>query len=111
MRYDGAMRNLFFATLRGLGLVACGSDTTTMGDLSAAAQDMASHGDLASSTMCVDAGPKAFGDACTTDCECVTGMCRMFQMGAVHKCTQPCSVGCPSPPSTGMCTNNGCCKF
>jgi hypothetical protein len=45
--------------------------------------------------------------ACTSDCDCASGMCRMFQMGAVHLCTQ----GCPNPPSTGQCTNNGYCKF
>ena len=98
-----------------LGAAGCG-DTTSSADMtmSMSMPDMALHGDLATA-VCVDAGPKHFGDACTTDCECDTSMCRMFQMGAVHLCTKPCTpatagTDCP-PPSVGTCTNNGYCKF
>ena len=111
------MRILLVSLLLGVGLVGCGDDTTSSGgaDLAmSAGHDMAVHGDLATA-VCVDAGPKMFGDTCTTDCECDSSMCRQFQMGAVMKCTKPCTVAtqatdCPTP-STGMCTNNGYCKF
>jgi len=109
------MRILLVSLLLGFGLAGCGDDTTATsgGDLSVA-HDMAVHGDLALA-VCADAGPKMFGDTCTTDCECDTSMCRQFQMGATMKCTKPCTVAtqatdCPAP-STGMCTNNGYCKF
>ena len=102
----------------GLGVTGCSDDTTSAaggGDMSVVVLDMATHGDLATA-ICVDAGPKVFGDTCTTDCECDTSMCRQFQMGAVHLCTKPCTVAtqatdCANPPSTGQCTNNGYCKF
>ena len=111
------MRILIVSLLLGVGLVGCGDDTTssTGNDMAmTAVKDMAVHGDLATA-VCADAGPKTFGDTCTTDCECDTSMCRQFQMGAVMKCTQPCTVAtqatdCPAP-STGTCTNNGYCKF
>jgi hypothetical protein len=109
------MRILFVSLL--LIVAGCGDDTSmpTTSDLAMQLPaDMATHGDLAIA-VCVDAGPKHFGDACTTDCECDTSMCRQFQMGAVHLCTKPCTMAtagtdCPAP-STGMCTNNGYCKF
>ena len=109
------MRILLVTMLLGLGVVGCGDDTTATSSADLAVTlDMATHGDLAIA-VCVDAGPKHFGDACTTDCECDTSMCRQFQMGAVHLCTQPCTVAtqatdCPAP-STMTCTNNGYCKF
>jgi hypothetical protein len=116
MRYDDAMRILLVTLLLGLGAIGCGDDTSsaTGPDMTAVALDMATHGDLAIA-VCVDAGPKLLGDDCTTDCECDTSMCRQFQMGAVHKCTKPCTVAtqvadCPAP-ALGMCTNNGYCKF
>jgi hypothetical protein len=76
-------------------------------------------------TLADDAGPdmithaKAFGDFCSNDGECISGLCRMFQGGAVEKCTLPCvyvaqttpAPECANPPSTGLCTNNGYCKF
>jgi hypothetical protein len=94
----------------------CGDDTTSGAGNDMAmtmSSDMVVH-DL-SMVTCVDAGPKHFGDACTTDCDCDTSMCRMFQMGAVHLCTKPCTAAtqatdCPAP-STGMCTPNLYCKF
>ena len=110
------MRILLVAILLGLGAAGCGDDTTTMSTVDLQVTlDMAVHGDLAIAN-CGDAGTKAFGAACTTDCECVTSMCRQFQMGTAHFCTQPCTPAtaahdCPMPPSTGMCTNNGYCKF
>ena len=60
--------------------------------------------------------PQPFGASCVVDGDCQSGMCRQFRMGTVHFCTQPCTVAtqatdCPSPPSTGTCTNNGYCKF
>lgn len=112
------MRILLVSLLLGFGIAGCGSDTTstTNGDMSMsnAVLDMAVHGDLAIA-VCADAGPKVFGAACTTDCECDTSMCRPFQMGTTMKCTRPCTVAtqatdCPAP-STGVCTNNGYCKF
>ena len=115
-RYDHAMRILVLSLLLGFGIAGCGDDTTAAGglDMSGVAKDMAVHGDLATA-VCADAGPKMFGDTCTTDCECDTSMCRQFQMGATMKCTKPCTVAtqatdCPAP-GTGMCTNNGYCKF
>ncbi len=115
--YDDAMRILLVSLLLGLAAVGCGDDTTmsSVGDMAAMVPlDMAVHGDLAIA-VCADAGPKMFGATCTTDCECDTSMCRQFQMGATHICTRPCTVAtqatdCPAP-STGMCTNNGYCKF
>ena len=116
MGYDDAMRILLVTLLLGFGGAGCGDDTSMASgpDMTAVALDMATHGDLAIA-VCVDAGPKVFGDTCTTDCECDTSMCRQFQMGAIHKCTKPCTVAtqatdCPAP-GTGMCTNNGYCKF
>ena len=112
--YDDAMRILLVSLLL-VAAAGCGDDTTAAGgaDMSAMS-DMAVHGDLAIA-VCADAGPKPFGAACTTDCECDSAMCRQFQMGATHVCTRPCTVAtqatdCPAP-STGMCTNNGYCKF
>lgn len=109
------MRILLVSLLLGIGLAGCGDDTTLMsgGDMPVVL-DMAVHGDLAIA-VCADAGPKMFGAQCTSDCECDTSMCRQFQMGATMKCTKPCTVAtqatdCPAP-STGMCTNNGYCKF
>jgi hypothetical protein len=110
------MRILLVSLLLGLGVAACGMDDTTAvsGDMTVVL-DMALHGDLASAN-CGDAGTKAFGATCTTDCECQSAMCRPFSMGATHFCTKPCTVAtqatdCPMPPSTAMCTNNGYCKF
>lgn len=110
------MRILLLSLLLGIGFVGCGGDdTTTMSGMDLASRlDMATHGDLAIA-VCADAGMAAFGAACTADCDCSTSMCRMFQMGAVHLCTRPCTVAtaamdCPGP-STGTCTNNGYCKF
>ena len=113
--YDDAMRIILVSLL--LIAADCGDDTTmaTTNDLPLQLPtDMATHGDL-SIAVCADAGPKHFGDACTTDCECDTSMCRQFQMGAVHLCTRPCTTAtqatdCPAP-STMTCTNNGYCKF
>ena len=114
--YDDAMRIVLVSLL--LLAAGCGDDTTMTTSTDLPMQlpsDMALHGDLAIA-VCADAGPKHFGDPCTTDCECDTSMCRQFQMGAAHFCTQPCTPttagnDCPAPPSTGMCTNNGYCKF
>ena len=110
------MRILLCSLLLACAAGGCGDDTTmtTTADLSVVL-DMAVHGDLAIAN-CGDAGTKAFGAVCTTDCECMSSMCRPFQMGAAHFCTQPCTVAtqandCPMPPSTAMCTNNGYCKF
>lgn len=108
------MRILLVTLLLGFGSIGCGDDTTSGGADMVVVLDMATHGDLAIA-VCVDAGPKLFGDTCTADCECGTSMCRQFQMGAVMKCTKPCTVAtqatdCPTP-GTGMCTNNGYCKF
>lgn len=100
----------------GLALAGCGDDTTAGRDLGEGlGLDMAVHGDLAIAN-CGDAGTKAFGAPCTTDCECSSSMCRPFQMGAAHFCTKPCTVAtqatdCPMPPSMATCTNNGYCKF
>jgi hypothetical protein len=82
-------------------------------DMTMTVHDMAGV-DMAAA-VCGDLGSTAFGGACTSDCDCATSMCRMFQMGAVHLCTKPCTVAtqatdCPAP-SVGTCTNNGYCKF
>ena len=117
-RYDDAMRIALVSLLLMVAAIGCGDDTTSAaaGDLSMSnpVLDMAVHGDLAIA-VCADAGPKHFGDTCTMDCDCDTSMCRPFQMGATHLCTRPCTTAtqatdCPAP-STGMCTNNGYCKF
>jgi len=119
MRYDHVMRMLVLSLLLGIGVVGCGSDDTSSSSgadmsMTMSSMDMVTR-DL-SMASCVDAGPKHFGDACTTDCDCDTAMCRQFQMGAVHLCTRPCTTAtqaadCPNPPSTGMCTPNLYCKF
>ena len=91
------MRILLVSLLLGVGLVGCGDDTTSAGggDLAMTlAHDMAVHGDLAIA-VCADAGPKMFGDTCTTDCECDTSMCRQFQMGATHAVHQAVHPGDP----------------
>jgi hypothetical protein len=110
------MRILIISLLVGLGAVGCGSDDTAAsgGDMSAVSKDMMTH-DL-SLAMCGDLGTKHFGETCSGDCDCDTGMCRQFQMGATHLCTKPCTTAtqtadCPNPPSTGMCTPNLYCKF
>ena len=109
------MRTLLVAIVMILAAPGCGDDTTSGRDLGEGLPpDMAVHGDLAIAN-CGDAGTKAFGAACATDCECSSSMCRPFQMGATHLCTKPCTVAtqatdCPTP-STGTCTNNGYCKF
>lgn len=66
----------------------------------------------------VVAGVKAFGDLCTVDGDCQSGMCRQFVMGTVHRCTKACdpataTTDCPNPPSAGSCTNAvpAYCKF
>lgn len=64
-------------------------------------------------------GTKAFGDTCTVDGDCQSGMCKGFVQGTIMRCTQPCTYvsqtepapECPNPPSAGLCTNNGYCKF
>ena len=120
MRYDDAMRILLVTLLLGLAGVGCGGDDTTSMSSGGAdlAMSMMVH-DMAgvdmATAICGDLGSTAFGSACTTDCQCATGMCRMFQMGAVHLCTKPCTpatqaTDCPAP-SVGTCTNNGYCKF
>jgi len=110
------MRILLCSLLLACAFGGCGDDTTATSTADMpVVLDMAVHGDLAIAN-CGDAGTKAFGAPCTTDCECMSSMCRPFQMGAAHFCTQPCTVAtqatdCPMPPSTAMCTNNGYCKF
>lgn len=114
------MRILLVSLLLVVAAAGCGDDGMTSGTDMSALGDMSAHGDMAvhgdlALAMCADAGPKHFGDTCTTDCECDTSMCRQFQMGATHVCTRPCTVAtqaadCPAP-AAGMCTNNGYCKF
>ena len=80
-------------------------------------KDMAtvSPGDLAGVTP---TGTAAFGATCTTDGptgDCMSGMCKQFVGGTIHRCTKACTVAtqttdCPAP-SDGTCTNNGYCKF
>lgn len=68
------------------------------------------------------ASGKQFGDLCTTDGaggDCASGMCKPFAAGAVMRCTSACTYvdqttttpDCPDPPSSGLCTTNGYCKF
>jgi hypothetical protein len=92
---------------------------------SAAAVDFAStptpSSDLAGTPPAGDlagtpAGAKPFGATCTVDGDCASGMCRGFVMQTILRCTQPCTIAtqatdCPSPPSAGVCTNMGYCKF
>lgn len=78
-----------------------------------ASTDMASSAsvaDLANVDM-IGSTLKPFGADCTTGAECATGICDQFQMGAIHKCTQLCTMGCPAPPSLGTCNGKGECKF
>jgi hypothetical protein len=90
-----------------------GGDLARMGS----STDMANHSvDMASTDLTSAGGTLAFGADCNLDADCMSGMCRQFQMGAIHKCTQPCTpatqaTDCPNPPSTGTCTNNNYCKF
>jgi hypothetical protein len=67
-------------------------------------------------------GLKQFGDLCTTDGvsgDCASGMCKQFVGGAVMRCTAACTYvsqtapapECANPPSAGLCTTNGYCKF
>jgi hypothetical protein len=53
-------------------------------------------------------------DNCTTDAQCMTGMCKLFA-GEFQVCTQACTAGDDStcPSSSGMtskCNNRGICK-
>lgn len=64
-------------------------------------------------------GQAAFGGTCSTDGDCQSGMCRAFAQGTIKRCTIACTYvnqndpapECPKPPSAGLCTNNGYCKF
>ncbi|HZS35285.1 MAG TPA: hypothetical protein VFF06_00585 [Polyangia bacterium] len=80
--------------------------------------DLASAGSPAANDLAggAPAGAKAFGATCTVDGDCASGMCRGFVMQTVFRCTQPCTVAtqtqdCPNPPSAGLCTGMGYCKF
>jgi hypothetical protein len=106
----------------GLGLgFGCGGelppDQMMMQSQDGGAGDLAhatGSGDMAQSgsggDMAQSSGLKPFGADCTTNAECATGICDQFQMGAVHKCTQKCELGCPAP-STGGCNGKDECKF
>jgi hypothetical protein len=57
-----------------------------------------------------------FGASCTTNSQCQSGICGMFEMGALFVCTKPCTpatqaTDCPNPPSTGTCNSMNYCKF
>lgn len=55
----------------------------------------------------------ALGATCTQDSDCASNLCEPFDMQTVHYCTQPCQSAsdCPVPPTAGVCTPNGYCKF
>jgi hypothetical protein len=78
------------------------------------ALSLAACGNISSSS---DMGAKkAFGDNCTADTDCESGICRGFQMMTVTKCTKACTAAtaaqdCPNPPSTGTCNTDNICKF
>lgn len=88
-------------------------------DMAVAGNDNGANGNNGNVTGDGGVGTKAFGETCTVDSDCQSTMCRTFAMGTVMRCTQPCTYvsqtqpapECPNPPSAGLCTNNGYCKF
>jgi hypothetical protein len=92
-------------------LCACGT-TTTPEDASTGNPDLSQVGtvDMTSASDAAMVGGKVYGADCTTNADCQSGFCDPFQMMAVHKCTQLCTMGCPAP-STGGCNGKGHCQF
>jgi len=93
-------------------LAACGTTSPpTTEDASMGNPDQ-SQGVASDMTTASDAAGsgKPFGADCTVNTDCASGFCDPFQMMAVHKCTQLCTMGCPAP-STGGCSGKGHCQF
>jgi len=55
-------------------------------------------------------------DPCTTNTECTSNNCHLFEMAGIQVCTAPCTPGdnstCPVDASgvNGVCNNMGTCK-
>jgi hypothetical protein len=73
------------------------------------------HMDSGGGGMDSSAMLKAFGDVCTVDGDCQSGLCRGFVMMTVHRCTLACTSQNAATicvaPSDGTCNGMGYCKF
>lgn len=52
-------------------------------------------------------------DACTTNSDCMSMNCKLFDQDAIQVCVQTCDASNPCPPQDGMpatCNNRGLCK-
>ena len=120
MRTLALFLGLAFAGAGCLGMVVPEHQAQgTGGDMSVAAGNNNNNGSNGNAIGDGGLGTKAFGDTCLGDSDCASGMCRTFAQGTVMRCTQMCTYvsqttpapECPNPPSAGLCTNNGYCKF
>jgi hypothetical protein len=62
-------------------------------------------------SKCPDAGSKAFGQECSEECECASGVCARFGDGT-RACSQPCTDAsqCPSGSRGKKCTKERVCR-
>lgn len=100
------MRNshlVFVFALVGSVVVACGDDGEP------------SPVDSGGSGSDAGGGSAALYDSCTADTQCMSGMCRSFNMPSpgIQVCTQSCSASMPCPMQGGaavQCTNASVCR-
>lgn len=96
-----------FALGVGIAMTACGDD----GEPSPV--DSGGGSDAVGSDA--GGGSAALYDACTADTQCMSGLCRSFNMPApgIQVCTQACSASMPCPMQNGaavQCTNANVCR-
>ncbi|HZS37456.1 MAG TPA: hypothetical protein VFF06_11555 [Polyangia bacterium] len=101
------MNVMLVLSLAGL-LSSCGDDVSI-------ADMPAGNVDLSGTSGDGPGGGKMFGDLCSSNADCQSGLCEPFAMMAVHRCTKSCTVAtqatdCPAP-SNGTCTPNNYCRF
>jgi hypothetical protein len=52
-------------------------------------------------------------DSCTSNTQCMSGNCKLYDQDAIQVCTQPCDTNTPCPMQNGQaatCNNKGLCK-